>query len=129
MAKEFIQKSTWQKIRKLFNDIHLWLGLGSGLFVIAICFSGTVYVFNTELTEKAAPHLYKVKPVEGKERIPVDTLLEKIKAVSGGTITSVTIPAELNRTYQFNVKTKTDSNARGGITYMVNPYTGEMTGN
>ncbi len=129
MAKDSTQKSTWQKVRKLFNDIHLWIGLGSGLLVIAICFSGTVYVFNTELTEKAAPHLYKVKPVEGKERIPADTLLEKIKAVSGGTITSVTIPAELNRTYQFNVKTKTDSNARGGITYMVNPYTGEITGN
>ena len=51
-------KSNWQKIRKLFNDLHLWLGLTSGLVVIAICFSGTVYVFNTELTERAAPHLY-----------------------------------------------------------------------
>ncbi|MBK8088337.1 MAG: PepSY domain-containing protein [Chitinophagaceae bacterium] len=129
MAKDSTQKSTWQKLRKLFNDIHLWIGLSSGLFVIAICFSGTVYVFNTELTEKAAPHLYKAKPVEGNERIPVDTLLEKIKTVSGGTITSVTIPAALNRTYQFNVKTKSDSTARGGVTYMVNPYTGEITGN
>ncbi len=129
MAKESTQKTTWQKLRKLVNDIHLWLGLGSGLLVIAICFSGTVYVFNTELTEKAAPHLYKVKPVEGKDRLPVDTLLEKIKTVSGGTITSVTIPAALNRTYQFNVKAKSDSNARGGITYMINPYTGDITGN
>jgi uncharacterized iron-regulated membrane protein len=129
MVKDSTQKSTWQKVRKLFNDIHLWLGLSSALIVIAVCFSGTGYVFNTELTEKAAPHLYKVKPVEGKDRIPVDTLMEKIKEVSGGTITSVTIPAEINRTYQFNVKTKTDSNARGGVTYMVNPYTGEITGN
>ena len=79
------QRSAWQKTRKLFNDIHLWLGLTSGLIVIAVCFSGTVYVFNTELTEKAAPHLYKVKPIAGKERIPVDSLLKKIEAVSGGT--------------------------------------------
>ncbi len=129
MAKALTQKTTWQKVRKLFNDVHLWLGLGSGLLVIAICFSGTVYVFNTELTEKAAPHLYKIKPIQGKDRLPVDTLLEKIKTVSGGTITSVTIPAALNRTYQFNVKTKSDSNARGGITYMINPYTGDITGN
>ena len=121
------QRSAWQKTRKLFNDIHLWLGLTSGLIVITVCFSGTVYVFNTELTEKAAPHLYKVKPVAGEERIPVDSLIKKIESVSGGTIVSVTIPADLKRTYQFNVKKKGDD-SRGGIGYMVNPYTGEIIG-
>jgi uncharacterized iron-regulated membrane protein len=128
MAKLPAQKSNWQKVRKLFNDIHLWLGLSSGLIVISICFSGTVYVFNTELTERAAPHLYKVKPIAGKERIPADSLIEKIKTTSGGTITSITIPADLKRTYQFNVKKKGDD-SRGGIAYMVNPYTGDIVGN
>jgi len=128
MAKLQEQKSNWQKVRKLFNDIHLWLGLTSGLVVIAVCFSGTVYVFNTELTERAAPHLYKAEPIAGKERIPVDSLVEKIKMASGGTILSVTIPADLKRTYQFNAKKKGDD-SRGGIAYMVNPYTGEIVGN
>ncbi len=128
MLKPPPKRSAWQKTRKLFNDIHLWLGLSSGLIVIAICLSGTVYVFNTELTEKAAPHLYKVKPIAGKERIPVDSLLEKVKAASGGTIVAVTIPADLKRTYQFNIKKKGDE-TRGGIAYMVNPYTGDIVGN
>ena len=57
MSNRSTEKSKWQKIRKLFNDIHLWLGLTSGLVVIAVCFSGTVYVFNTELTEKRH-HIY-----------------------------------------------------------------------
>ncbi len=129
MAKAITQKTRWQRTRKFFNDIHLWLGLSSALIVIAVCFSGTVYVFNTELTEKAASHLYKVKPVAGKQRIAVDSLLEKVKKEIGGTIASVIIPAELNRTYQFNVKKKEDSTARGGTTYMVNPYTGAIVGN
>jgi len=129
MAKQIIAKSNWQKIRKLFNDIHLWLGLSSGLIVIAICFSGTVYVYNTEFTERAAPHLYKVKPLKGQQRIPVDSLLERIRTNTGGTITSITVPADLARTYQFNIKTKTDSTNRGGTTYMVNPYTGDIVGN
>ena len=128
MAKLPAQKSNWQKVRKLFNDIHLWLGLSSGLIVIAVCFSGTVYVFNTELTERAAPHLYKVKPIAGKERIPVDSLIEKVKTSSGGSITTITIPADLKRTYQFNVKKKGDD-SRGGIACMVNPYTGDIVGN
>jgi uncharacterized iron-regulated membrane protein len=122
-------KTNWQRARKFFNDIHLWLGLSSALIVIAVCFSGTVYVFNTELTENAAPHLYKVQPVAGQERIPVDSLVEKVKQETGGTIASVSIPAEHNRTYQFNVKKKEDSTARGGTTYMVNPYTGAIVGN
>ena len=127
MAKFPEQKSSWQKVRKLFNDIHLWLGLSSGLIVIVVCFSGTVYVFNTELTERAAPHLYKVEPIAGKERIPVDSLKEKIKTESGGTITSISIPADIKRTYQFNIKKKGDD-SRGGIAYMVNPYTGDIVG-
>lgn len=122
------KKTPWQKIRKLFNDVHLWLGLSSGLVVIAICLSGTIYVFNTELTEKGAPRLYKVERPAGKERVPVDSLIEKINKESGGTITAVTIPADLERTYQFNVKKKGDDN-RAGIQYMVNPYTGDIVGN
>jgi len=123
------EKTNWQRIRKFFNDIHLWLGLSSALIVIAVCFSGTVYVFNTELTENAAPHLYNVQPVAGQPRLPVDSLMEKVKRETGGTISSVSIPASLTRTFQFNVKTREDSTARGGTTFMVNPYTGEIVGN
>lgn len=129
MSRLSTDKTKWQRIRKLFNDIHLWLGLGSGLIVIAVCFSGTVYVFNTELTEKAAPHLYEVQTVAGKERMAVDSLLAKVKQETGGTVASVTIPAALNRTYQFNVKQKQESEGRVSATYMVNPYTGVIVGN
>lgn len=121
-------KTRWQKVRKLFNDIHLWLGLTSGLFVLVICFSGTVYVFNTEITEMGAPHLYKVQPVPGMDRLPADTFVEKIEQVSGGKIASVSISADPERTYQFNVKKK-DDKGRFGTAYMVNPYTGAIVGN
>lgn len=127
MAKPTKQKSNWQQVRKLFNDIHLWLGLASGLIVIVVCFSGTVYVFNTELTERAAPHLYKVKPPVGKERIPVDSLVGKIESLSGGIVIGISIPSDPKRTYQFFTKKK-DDKSRGGTGYFVNPYSGEVTG-
>ncbi|HRD56841.1 MAG TPA: PepSY-associated TM helix domain-containing protein [Ferruginibacter sp.] len=127
MAKTTIQKTGWQRVRKLFNDIHLWLGLSSGLVLIVVCFSGTVYVFNTELTEWAAPHLYKVETVSGKSRMPADSFFSKVEKTSVGKVISVSIPADLERTYQFNVKKKGDD-SRGGIGYFVNPYTGEITG-
>ncbi|HTN06047.1 PepSY-associated TM helix domain-containing protein [Agriterribacter sp.] len=128
MATPKIKKTIWQKVRKLFNDIHLWLGLGSGLIVIVICFSGTAYVYNTELTEMAAPHLYEVKPAPGAERIAPEQLLMKVQELSGGKVTAVNIPANPERTYQFNVRTK-DDKSRFGTTYMVDPYTGDIVGN
>ncbi len=128
MAQPKRNKTTWQKVRKLFNDIHLWLGLGSGLIVIVICFSGTVYVYNTELTERAAPHLYRVDQVAGTDRIAPEQLIEKVQQVSGGKVTAVNIPADPGRTYQFNVRKK-DDKSRFGTTYMLNPYTGEIVGN
>lgn len=128
MAKPRKDKTKWQKVRKLFNDIHLWLGLTSGLFVLVICFSGTVYVFNTEITEMAAPHLYKVQPMPGVNRMPADAFVKKIEQVSGGKIASVNISADPERTYQFNVKKK-DDKSRFGTAYMVNPYTGAIVGN
>src|SRR5690349_8445260 len=104
MKKEAPQKGTWPKARKLINTIHLWLGLASGLVVIAVCFSGTVYVFNTEITEWGAPHLYEVENYEGKQRIDADSMLQKVQAFAGGKVTNVSIPAGAERTYQYSIR-------------------------
>lgn len=99
-------KSAWQKTRKFFNDVHLWIGLASGIIVLLVCLSGTVYVFNTELKEMASPELYKVQRAEGAVAMPVDSLISKVKASTGGKVVSVRIPADPNRTYQFMVRLK-----------------------
>ncbi|MFD2919235.1 PepSY-associated TM helix domain-containing protein [Terrimonas rubra] len=123
------KRSTWQVIRKLANDIHLWLGLASGLIVIAVCFSGTVYVFNTELTERAAPHLYTVKAEPGSTLIPVDSLLQIVQQANPeASITAITVPAAKDKSYRFAVKKTNDKNSRN-VTQFVNPYTGTILGN
>lgn len=99
-------KSTWQKIRKFFNDIHLWIGLGSGIIVILICLSGTLYVFNTELREMASPELYNVKYEKGAKAIAVEELIAKVKESTGGKVASVKIPSDPGRSYQFMVRLK-----------------------
>ncbi len=121
------KKSSWQKIRKLFNDIHLWLGLASGLIVVVVCFSGTLYTFSTEITEAGASHLYKVEVPKDAKRIPADSALAKVAAISGGRVTSIQIPHDPARTYQLGVRKK-DDKSRFGTTYMVNPYSGEILG-
>ena len=127
MTKKIRRKTAWQKTRKFFNDIHLWSGLISGIVVIVICFSGTLYTYNTELREWAAPHLHKVAvPIAG-ERLPAESFLPKVAGESGGTVTAISIAADPARTYQFTVRVAGD-NSRSGTTYYVNPYTGAITG-
>lgn len=120
--------TAWQKTRKLFNDLHLWMGLTSGLILIAVCLSGTIYVYNTELLELSSAHLYKIERPSGTtERLPAAELIDLVKKESGGDITAVSIPHDPQRTYQINVRTA-DDNSRFGTTYFVNPYNGQITG-
>lgn len=105
------------------------MGLSSGLVVVVVCFSGTVYVYNTELTESSASHLYKVTPAAGAQKIPVDSLIKKLQPGIEGKLTNIVIPSASNRSYQFSFKNKKDSSSRNGTTYMVNPYTGAVLGN
>lgn len=104
--KQSAPKSAWQITRKLFNDIHLWLGLASGIIVIVVCLSGTLYVFNTEVKEMATPELYKVGHPAGAVALPIEELIGKVKINTGGKVVSVKIPSDPNRTYQFMVKMK-----------------------
>lgn len=117
----------WPKIRKFFNDIHLWAGLISGLIIIVVCLSGTIYVYNTELREMASPHLHEVEVPENGTRLPAKEIIENIAQLAGGKVGSISIPADLSGTYQLNVRKEGDK-SRFGTTYYVNPYTGDIVG-
>ena len=122
------RKKSWQKIRKFFNDIHLWLGLISGIVVVAICLSGTIYTYNTELQEWAASHLYRVKVPEDAQKISVEKAIEKVRSmVEEGSIIGIYVPSEAGRTYQVSLRPVGDK-SRFGIRYFVDPYSGEVLG-
>lgn len=114
----------WQPIRKFLNDIHLYAGLTCGLIVIAVCLSGTIYVYNTEIRETADSERYFVK-VQG-ERKSLDALKTAIETELNGEVASVNVFQDENRTVQFGVKTE---GAERPVTYFVNPYSGEILAN
>lgn len=118
--------STWEKTRKFFNDVHLWLGLGSGIIVFLVCLSGTIYTFNTEIREAATPELFKVPYQAGVKAKPAEELISAVALASGFPVISVKVPAENNRTWQLGVRLK-----EGGrpTTFYVNPYTAAVVGN
>lgn len=77
-SKQITTDSKWPKIRKFFNDLHLWFGLISGIVVLIVCLTGTIYVYNTEIREAAAPHLFKVEKTS-LEAMTADDLLVAAK--------------------------------------------------
>ena len=115
----------WHKTRKLFNDVHLWLGLSSGLIIFVVCLSGTLYTYNTEIREMAAPHLFQVEAQSGKKNIA--DLIISIKQEHPGEITALSIPNAPNRSYVFTLRPPNDK-SRFGINYYVNQYTGALLG-
>jgi len=79
------KNSRWAKVRKLFNDVHLWCGLASGLIVIVVCFSGTAYVFNTEIREMASPQLYTLSE-PGTTVLPAAEIIRMVEEHTNGKV-------------------------------------------
>lgn len=111
----------WQPIRKFLIDIHLYAGLISGLIVIAVCLSGTIYVYNTEIRETANSDRYFVEATG--DRKSLDALKTQVENELNGEVASVSVFQDEDRTVQFGVKTE---GAERPVTYFVNPYSGEI---
>lgn len=114
----------WKPIRKFLNDIHLYAGLTCGLIVIAVCLSGTIYVYNTEIREWADSERYFVE--EQAERKSLDELKSQLETELKGEVASVNVFQAENRTVQFGVKTEGEERP---VTYFVNPYSGQILAN
>ncbi len=117
--------SNWKRTRKFLNDIHLWLGLASGLILFVVCLTGTVYTFHSEIDEWLNSEKYRVE-VPGVSPLSVEELAKAISQQVEGQIASVTIPSDAESSYQFSVRKEGE---RRGTTYLVNPYTAEVLGN
>jgi len=102
-------EANWSKLRKFLNDVHLWIGLPSGIIVLLICLSGTIYVFNTEIRELSSPELYKVSHAADAQRLSPEELIVAIGRETGGKVISIKIPADPERSYVLTVRKAEES--------------------
>ncbi|MDN3202777.1 PepSY-associated TM helix domain-containing protein [Algoriphagus sediminis] len=118
------KNSLWKSIRNVFNQIHLYAGLICGIIVIAVCLSGTIYVYNTEIKETFDSELYFVE-AHGKKLSP-DEIRATLEVNLGKEVTQVLWTSAENRSVQFTLK-GADEEGRG-TTYYIDPYTSEILG-
>jgi len=96
---------TGYPFRKLMGDLHLWLGVASGLILFAVCLSGTALVFRQEITEALNNRLYQLDEasVQGRKPLPLAQLLRNVAAHAKGTVTGIEIPADKYRAWAFTI--------------------------
>jgi uncharacterized iron-regulated membrane protein len=111
----------WKPIRQFLNDIHLYAGLLSAVIVIAVCFTGTLYVYNTEIREFFDSERYFASG-QGTPKT-LEELKSGLQPLRQGKLVAVTKYQDSNRTVQFQVKAQGEEKA---TTYFVDSNTGEV---
>lgn len=104
--------------RKFMTDVHLWMGLASGIILFLVCFSGTMLVFEEEIKDLFSQEL-EINPEA--QRLSIEQLKQKLSGE--GNVVAVSIPTSMDEAYEFRIKTSPED--RRGTTFMVNPITGE----
>ncbi|WP_313113044.1 PepSY-associated TM helix domain-containing protein [Aequorivita sediminis] len=104
-------------LRRFINDVHLWLGIGSGIILLIICLTGTILTFEEEIKSVFAEEI-AVSPTEIK--IPIEQLVQTL--TPEGEVMRVSISPEPTKPYEFSVKT--NKNDRRGTTFFVDQYKG-----
>ncbi len=124
-------------IRKLFNKLHLWLGLASGLVLFVVCLSGTIYTFRAEIERWIDSDKYYANVPMGAVMLSPDTIAAKAAIIGKGKVTSIVIPSDKDMNWQVSVKKtspekekRAEQKPGGGRpkTFFVNPYTGDVEG-
>ncbi|WP_082489138.1 PepSY domain-containing protein [Dyadobacter sp. Leaf189] len=110
--------------KKIASQLHLWLGIISGLVVFVVALTGCILVFEDELEPALYPDFHIVEANAGEQKLPLDHLESIIRyKFPKNEIQRITIEPEADRTIIFNLETK----EKEGLSAAIDPYTGRIT--
>jgi uncharacterized iron-regulated membrane protein len=112
--------------KKIASQLHLWLGVSSGLVVFIVALTGSILVFEEELEPVIYPEFHVVEVPVGRSPLPMDNLRATVaNAYPKQRIARIEIEPHADRTIIFGlVKGKKEKNV---LSVAVNPYTAEIT--
>ena len=118
--------------RKIWLQVHLWLGLGLGLFLAVIGLTGSVLVFWHELDEAINPALYEAAPRPGASAKPLDELLASATQIAPAGWDSAWLDAPKssgNVSFGFYYPDASlPSEQAQSLTIAIDPYSGKEVG-
>jgi len=122
-------------VKYWIGQVHLWLGLASGLVVLIVSITGCLFVFQKEISEATDRNKYFVTPGPNPV-LPVSVLLQNAQDAlgSGMPVNNIVAYRQPDRSWEFMAYKEDDSALTyfGSIPYFrsafINPYTGALTG-
>src|SRR6266404_1560219 len=105
-------------MRKVLFNLHLYLALFIGLFVVIVGVTGSIMAFEEDIDRFSNPKLFKVEP-HGEPLSAAGMLAAAARAYPGQKIGTVRLPQGPEDSAVFNVR---------GRQMFLNPYTGESLG-
>lgn len=111
--------------KKIASQLHLWLGVSSGLVVFIVALTGSILVFEDELEPVIYPEFHVVEAPKGQSSLPLDNLRDAVaRAYPQQHIARIVIEPRPDRTVIFGlVKGKKEKDV---LSVAVNPYTAEI---
>ncbi len=101
-------------MKLFFRRIHLYLGLVSGLFLVVVCLTGTLLVFEEELTHAFTPGRYTVA-VAATPRLSLAQLSETVRAARPkAKINAIKVYADPARTVEIALAGGRPGGPKGG---------------
>lgn len=122
-------------IKYWIGQIHLWLGLASGLIVFIVSITGCIYCFQQEISNITFNKTFFVTP-QTIATLPISTLQLNAQNALGNTqpINYITTFKQADKAWEFMAYKTNDTSITyfGGTEYFksvfINPYTGNVTG-
>lgn len=114
--------------KKIASQLHLWLGVSSGLVVFIVAFTGCLLVFEEELDPVINKSFHIVEVPTGSSRLSLDSLAQVVAVhFPNNKLTRIIVEPEENRTVIFGLKQ--GKSEKELLSVAVNPFTGAITGN
>ncbi|MEO0554748.1 MAG: PepSY-associated TM helix domain-containing protein [Bacteroidota bacterium] len=120
-------------LKKLIGQVHLWLGLTSGLVVIILCITGCILVFEEEIKSIVYSDIYYVDAAQNDSK-PVSELVKAAKnsLTSDLPVTDIRLHPEQNHSVKFYAfKTNAENgfwywDTREFFTLYIDPFTSNV---
>jgi len=113
--------------KKIASQLHLWLGVSSGLVVFIVALTGCLLVFEEELEPVINKPFHIVQVPEKANRLPLDNLTAiASNAFPANKLSRIIIEKEEERTVLFGFGS--GKKEKEILTVAVNPYTGKIVG-
>ncbi len=107
--------------RKILFWCHLFCGVIAGVVILTMSVTGVLLTYEKQMIAWADTRNYQMAPSAGATRLPMETLIAKVRESQNAAPIAVTRRAGETEPVAFAFN--------GGRTIFANPYTGEVLGN